>query len=61
MRFEGLAEKLGASGARGRFADLRIAIQSGGDIHSVLIGDDVSVSAGASANAALTLVASPEA
>jgi pimeloyl-ACP methyl ester carboxylesterase len=61
MRFEGLAEKLGASGARGRFADLRIAIQSGGDIHSVLIADDVSVSAGASPNTAFTLIASPEA
>ena len=61
MRFERLTGPLGASCARRHSADLRIAIQSGSDFHSVLIADDVSVSAGASSDAAFTLIASPEA
>ena len=61
MRFQRLTGKLGASGARARSAHLRMAVQSGDDIHSVSIGDEVGVSAGRPSDATFTLIASPEA
>jgi pimeloyl-ACP methyl ester carboxylesterase len=61
MRFQRLVGKLDASCVLGRPADLRIAIRNGDDIHSVLIADEISVANSASAGAAFTLIASPEA
>ncbi|WIM13607.1 MAG: 2-hydroxy-6-oxo-6-phenylhexa-2,4-dienoate hydrolase [Enhydrobacter sp.] len=61
MRFDELAGTPGASCVRGRSADLRMVIQSGNDIYSVLIADEVSVATGASPDAAFSLIASPEA